>query len=111
MKKIIVFDKEEDIFEILGWKYTGEWEKDRDLHEKLWDAGFNLDDWDQGFCCDELLHTPHPGETEDGYDYEEYYGLDWKDDVHWLGMEMNNYCVGPNYCEFEGKHWYTVHHS
>lgn len=27
-------------------------------HEELWDAGFNLDDWDVGFQTDiELTHT------------------------------------------------------
>ena len=32
-------------------------------------------------------------------------------DADWLGQQMENYCVGYNYCEVNGKHYYTVHHS
>ena len=51
MKTLIAFNTEHEIYEILGWKYTGDREKDRELHNKLWDVGFNLDDWNQGFAC------------------------------------------------------------
>lgn len=104
MKKIIAFSSEEDIFKILGWDYTGDYSKDCEKRDSLWDAGFNLDDWDQGFCCDEPLHRHHV--EDDGYEFDCF-----TDDVYWLGTQMENYCVGFHYCEAFGKHWYTVHHS
>ena len=104
MKKMIVFSTEEDIFRILGWEYTGYWNKDREKHEALLDAGFNLDDWDIGFCCKDKLHQ-HIVE-DDGYEFDSF-----DDDVYWLGSQMMNYCVGFHYCEAFGKHWYTVHHA
>ena len=105
MKEIIVFDKEEDIYKILGWKYTNDSKKEK-LRDKLWDANFNLDDWDIGFACKEPLgHMVH-----DEADYsDEWY--EWYDDVWWLGMRMENYCVGYHHVEYGGYHWYTFHHS
>lgn len=60
-------------------------------HDELWDAGFNLDDWDVGFQTDiELTH---------------------KDSAWWLIDRMDNYCVGYEHNEYKGKHYYMVYHS
>ena len=45
MVNIIMFDDTEDILKLTGLK----------THSELWDAGFNLDDWDAGFCSDIYL--------------------------------------------------------
>ena len=77
-QSIIMFDTVEDLLQLTGIP-------DRDT---LWDRGFNLDDWDAGFCTDKPL--------------EEY---------SWLNMEMENYCVGSVHVVYNGKHYYTVHHA
>ena len=46
MVQIIMFDKTDDILQLTGLK----------TRAGLWDAGFNLDDWDAGFCSDIRLH-------------------------------------------------------
>ena len=107
MKDVKIFSSEEEIFEILGWEYTGDYKKDEPLHDKLWDNGFNLDDWDIGFACKEpFTHTAHDSDDPDAYEWEEP-----DDDVGWLVNHMDGYCVGYHHCEFAGYHWYTVHHA
>jgi hypothetical protein len=103
MKTLIAFNTVEEIYQILGWKYTGNWKEDEPLRDKLWDNGFNLDDWDGGFACKEPFKTKF---QEDG---EEWF--EWDNDVEWLGYRMANYCVGYHHVEYGGWHWYTVHHS
>ena len=71
----------------------------------MYEIGFYLDDWDVGFCCDEKLHIEHI----DKYDGSTYYECLYP--AYWLGQQMKNYCVGYNYCEYNGKHYYTVHHA
>ena len=103
MKTLIAFNTVNEIYQILGWKYTGNWKEDEPLRDKLWDNGFNLDDWDGGFACKEpLTYTEH----ENGDKWEEP-----DEDVYWLVRQMEYYCVGYNHCEFGGWHWYTVHHA
>ena len=51
-----------------------------------------------------LFHTAE----YDGHEYAEY---EWVPEAHWLGFQMESYCAGFNYCECNGKHYYTVHHS
>ena len=63
--------------------------------------------WDAGFCSDQRLREVETYEDEG----DEYTEIHWIDDADWLGQQMENYCVGYNYCEFNGKHYYTVHHS
>lgn len=60
-------------------------------HDELWDAGFNLDDWDVGFQTDIELTR--------------------KDGAMWLVNQMDNYCVGYEHNEYKGKHYYIVYHS
>ena len=59
-------------------------------HESLWGEGFDLDDWDIGFCCDRKLNN----------------NKEW-----WLIQQMDNYCVGYSMVEFEGFYYYMVYHS
>ncbi len=99
MVNIIMFDNAEDILNLTGLTTRNE----------LWDAGFNLDDWDVGFCCDKKMHEEYTYTDEyDGHEYAEY---EWVPEAHWLGFQMESYCAGFNYCECNGKHYYTVHHS
>ena len=99
MVQIIMFDKTDDILQLTGLK----------TRAGLWDAGFNLDDWDAGFCSDIRLHEETTYISED--DGREYTDIEWIPETHWLGWQMENYCVGFNYCEYNRKHYYTVHHS
>lgn len=67
--------------------------------EALWDAGFNLDDWDVCFVSDVPLTTDE---------------LAWDnaiDEAYWLISRMENYCVGYEHVEYNGKHYYMVYHS
>ena len=109
MVNLIMTGKEEDLEKLTGLDREG-----------LWNAGFNLDDWDVCFISDIPLHSEALREQvrsdwtgedweEETYDLEcdyEYY-----DDVHWLFWQMDSYCVGFNHVEYNGKHYYTVHHS
>lgn len=62
-----------------------------DNHDKaLWDAGFNLDDWDVCFVSDIPL-------TEEN--------------AWWLVIKMECHCVGYEHVEYGGKHYYMVYHS
>lgn len=105
MKTLIVFNDYEDIYRILGWEFTGDSNKDTPLYDKLWDNGFNLDDWDIGFACKEPLGRMVKDDEDDKRQW-----FEWDDDVYWLGMKMENYYVRHHHCEFGGYHWYTVHH-
>jgi len=107
MKTLIAFNTVNEIYQILGWKYTGNWKEDEPLRDKLWDNGFNLDDWDGGFACKEELKRK-VCELDSG-GYNEWF--EWTPDVEWLGNQMDNYCVGCHHCFYEGWNWYTIHHS
>lgn len=65
-----------------------------DNHDKaLWDAGFNLDDWDVCFVADIPLDD------------------DWDSEAWWLVNKMDSRCVGYEHTEYNGKHYYMVYHS
>ena len=51
---------------------------------------------------------PTADDIQDGYEEDELID-DYDLPAHWL--MMNNFCVGANYVFFNGKHYYTVHHS
>ena len=53
---------------------------------------------------------PTADDIQDGYEEDELID-DYDLPAHWLMMQMNNFCVGANYVFFNGKHYYTVHHS
>ena len=82
MKTITFFSNESELSELTGLN-----------HEQLWDAGFDLDDWDFGFVSD----------TE----------FNWYDTSYEFFMisKMESYCVGYRYVEYNGKHYYMVYHS
>lgn len=76
-----------------------------DNHDQaLWDAGFNLDDWDVCFVSDVPLTATKT--DENGDEWEETLDEAW-----WLLSRMENWCVGYEYVEYNGKHYYTAHHS
>ena len=93
MINLIMFSDVSDLEKLTGLDADG-----------LWDAGFNLDDWDVGFRSDEPLGIVHKDDWDQPY-------VDWYDTAHWLGMQMDCYCVGCNFTEYGGKYYYLVYHS
>lgn len=94
MRTVTFFDTLDELRELTGLP--------GDDHDKaLWDAGFNLDDWDFGLVSDEEW-------DEDGWwnDPEEvrYY-------VYWLMTSMDHHCVGYGHTEYNGRHYYIAYHS
>lgn len=67
-------------------------------HNELWDAGFNLDDMDFGLATS-VEWDGHWFATNSPY-YQ-----------YWMLSRMENHCVGYYHTEYNGKHYYTVHHS
>lgn len=70
----------------------------------LWEVGFDLDDWDVCFESDTRLFNDC---TDGGYH-------EWKEPIAeawWLATQMDNYCVGCDEVEYNGKWYYTVHHA
>lgn len=102
MVKLIGFDTREELSELTGLTV-----------DELWDAGFNLDDWDIGFESETMLHRyPTKEEVEEDYYYsEDTLVVDWDMPLHWLMNQMENYCVGFSYTFCNGKHYYLVHHA
>ena len=96
MVKLRMTDNREDIR-----KWTGLSGENHDM--ALWEVGFNLDDWDVCFESDTRLFE----ENGDG----EGKWLEPTNEAWWLADQMNNYCVGYNEVEYNGKWYYTVHHS
>ena len=71
--------------------------------QALWDAGFDLDDWDVCFESDTRL-------IEKISDDDETWA-EPKDDAYWLVRQMENYCCGFDEVEYNGKWYYLVHHA
>lgn len=78
MQNLTMFSEAEELLELTGLP-------DRD---SLWDNGFDLDDWDVGFCSDKPI----------------------KSDC-WLEWRMGGYCVGYKMTEYGGKYYYLVYHG
>ena len=70
-------------------RWTGLPGDDSDI--KLWNAGFDLDDWD--ICIESDTRLVDDPEAE------------------WLVNQMDMYCCGYNEVEYNGKWYYTVHHA
>lgn len=87
MKTVIFFESRSELCALTGLSPDN-------YHSALWDAGFNLDDWDFGFVCD----------TEWNESSSSYY-------ERWLLMHMDNHCVGYRHTEYDGKHYYMLYHS
>lgn len=62
----------------------------------LWDAGFNLDDWDICIESDVRLVDDYGNSQTDAW---------------WLVNQMEGYCCGYTEVEYNGKWYYTVHHA
>ena len=90
-------DKREDIREWTGLPADN-------YDEALWEAGFNLDDWDVCFESDTRLFENHSDSSGDTWNEP-------TDEAWWLANQMNNYCVGCKEVEYNGKWYYTVHHA
>lgn len=71
--------------------------------EALWEAGFDLDDWDVCFESDTRLLEEY---DEDDSTWTEPKGEAW-----WLVTNMESYCVGFDEVEYNGKWYYMVHHA
>lgn len=100
MIDLTMLTSREDLCEITGLPSDNH-------HKALWDAGFNLDDWDVCFVSEVPLTTHETDED----DYEWY---EWDEpikDAHWLVISMENYCIGYEHVEYGGKHYYMVYHS
>lgn len=99
--KITVFETVDELCEITGLS-----------EDELWAHGFDLDDWDIGFCCNQKLHrSPTKEEIEDeDLGYSEY-SLVFGDKAHWLTFQMDMYCVGPSFTQYKNKYYYLVHHA
>lgn len=89
MTKITWFDTVEELLELTKLP-------DRNA---LWDAGFDLDDWDFGFVSSEPWEPYAPNDDDNHY---------FK---FWLMMHMENHCVGYRYVKYKRKHYYVAYHS
>ena len=92
MKTVTFFETLEELR-----KLTGVPADDHDA--ALWDAGFDLDDWDFGFVSDKPW-------SEEGWfsDKGSFY-------EYWVLSRMESYCVGYKHTEYHGKHYYMMYHS
>ena len=89
MINLRITDNREDIR-----KWTG---LPSDNYDKaLWDAGFDLDDWDMCIESDVRLVDDYGNNQTDAW---------------WLVNQMEGYCCGYNEVEYNGKWYYTVHHA
>jgi hypothetical protein len=107
---ITFFDTREELRALTGLP-------DDNYDQALWDAGFNLDDVDFGFVSDVLLDretssTYHSEWTgEDIVESERSTNWDLPYYASWLIDHAANHCVGYDYVNFGGKHYYLVHHA
>lgn len=89
MKTITFFETRKELAELTGLSMDN-------YCSALWDAGFNLDDWDWGFVSD--VEWNEYGEHTSSYEW-------------WLLMKMGDYCVGYEHTKYNGKHYYLLYHS
>lgn len=92
MKTVTFFETREELRELTG--LPGD-----NYDEALWDAGFDLDDWDFGFVSD--TEWSDRWGWGDGSSY-----MEW-----WLLLQMENHCVGYQHTEYNGRHYYIAYHS
>ena len=110
MYNLKMFTTEDELCELTGLPPDN-------YHEALWNAGFILDDWDVGFESDKPMHHTYVLPEEDRA-YSAYFGEEddgtraaINDDAWWLGNRMEEYCVGYQCTEYNGKYYYLVYHS
>lgn len=84
------FESEKELQELTGLN-----------HNELYDAGFDLDDWDFGFVTDKLL------------DKTAYNHMNFECDYFFLikALSTNNISFEPKHTEYNGKHYYMSYHS
>lgn len=89
--------------------------------DELWAAGFELDDFDFGFVSDIELDKSYV-RSYTRMDYEAWEEITETYTVReenpelpyfatWLILRASEYCVGYQYNEYDGKHWYLLHHA
>lgn len=110
IQELTFFNTEEDLVKLTGL-----------TPEQLWDTGADLDDWDYGFCCRKPLHReireenkyPDRWDTpdKDGKYYYTRYEYDRDTPTYWLMQNAELYCCGWKHFEYNGMHYYTVHHA
>ena len=81
MTDITLFDNEKELTELTGLN-----------HKQLWDAGFNLDDWDWGFRSKNDL---------DHLTIAEWRIVDF----------MEGYCCGYDCVKYNGYYYYMQYHA
>lgn len=124
MVNIKVFTTREEIYQL-----TGITPNEHD--NALWDAGFNLDDWDFGICIDHPLTKKIYRKVHYGsYSYwdcikkervivPDHYSEEEEEEVldglpffeERIFNDWANYCVGGSHTEYNGLHYYLWHHS
>lgn len=92
MKTATFFETREELRELTGLPAD-------DYDAALWDAGFDLDDWDFGFISDK--EWDEDGWYEGKSPFYEYFILN----------RMGNYCVGYKHTKYNGKHYYLMYHA
>ena len=90
MKTVTFFETRDELRELTGLTAN-----------QLWDAGFNLDDWDFGFVSETEWSEEAWWSNNDSRRYYEYFLL----------SHMENHCVGYEHTEYNGKHYYMAYHS
>lgn len=86
MKNVIFFSEEQELQALTGLS-----------HEKLWDNGFNLDDWDWGFCSVEQWGA---GDWDQRGPFEDF-----------LLGKMDDYCCGYEETYYRGRWYYMLYHA
>jgi hypothetical protein len=76
LTKCTIFTTEEELQYLTGLN-----------HNELWDKGFDLDDWDIGFCTNRVLKE------------------------RWLLNQMKNYCCEYKIVNYQGFYYYIVYHA
>lgn len=88
MVNLTWFESEQDLQKLTGLDHDG-----------LWDAGFNLDDWDFGFVTDEKLSVS----GWIGFDCGYYYLI--------KALVDNNPAFDPTCTEYNGRYYYMCYYS
>lgn len=91
MKTVTFFETRDELRELTG--LPGD-----DNDAALWDAGFDLDDWDFGFVSDT--------EWIDSWGWNDGSYMEY-----WLLSRMERHCVGYKHTEYNGRHYYIAYHS
>ena len=92
MKTVTFFDTREELRELTGLPSDN-------YDEALWDAGFNLDDWDFGFVSDSRWSESWGNGGNSKY-------FEW-----WLLSKMDAHCVGYERVVYKGRYYYMLYHS